>query len=276
MQAEYEWLIECWAGLKRLPTHVYLKSSGFSQQFQSFARMRAKVENAVWDGVAGFGIKNFPRDRDFRNYGFFDWCMEATISRLFGLASWSIYPEDATILPAAAVDAARDFGRRTIRNYGYLTFQKRFVGPQCTVYGCPVGGSGHCDDEVQNYGAWTSVKKYSAHTLLRDIYPYNFFSRRYLDMPVEGKTLEKWILADSSRGTLEPLTSKITTWKPVIANIPVIREQLFRAGVMFYFRHFNKFDPMYRDFSKPWKPPKQIPEMFRAEFYKGQDPGLTR
>jgi len=137
-------------------------------------------------------------------------------------------------------------------------------------------GCGLTDEEVENIGGWGHHEEHNKYTLLRDIYPYSFFSRRYLDMAMEGKTLEKWILADSSRGTLEPLTNKITTWKPVIANIPAIREQLFRAGVMFYFRHFNKFDPMYRDFSKPWKPPKQIPEMFRAEFYKGQDPGLTR
>lgn len=59
-------------------------------------------------------------------------------------------------------------------------------------------------------------------------------------------------------------------------NIPVIRESLFRAGIMFYWRHFDPFDPMYRDFSKPWKPPTEIPEMFRAEFYAGRDPTITR
>lgn len=134
------------------------------------------------------------------------------------------------------------------------------------------------EEQKNNVGAWIGRNEHFKSPLLRDIYPYNFLTRRYLDLPVHGTTLERWIMADASRGSLEPLTDKVTTWRPVIENIPVIREDLFRAGIMFYWRFYVPPTDTYRHLPgpRPYGPDERVPEIFRAEFYAGRDPKMTQ
>jgi hypothetical protein len=101
-----------------------------------------------------------------------------------------------------------------------------------------------------------------------------FLSRRYLDLPVEGTTLEKWIKKSGKRGTLEDLNGRVMTWTPPPDQIGVIREKLFLAGHLFYHRFFQTWEPdnpWKRDFSQPFKP-KDVPEIFRANYWRAIDP----
>lgn len=65
----------------------------------------------------------------------------------------------------------------------------------------------------------------------------------------------------------------------MVKNIPRIREELFPSGVLFYYKFFQHWEPdnvWKRDFSKPYRPPGPTPDIFRAEFFAGRDPKVTR
>jgi hypothetical protein len=149
-------------------------------------------------------------------------------------------------------------------------------------------------DGGMNFCWWSSTDEYRdkqfSAGLLRDIYPTSYLSRPYLDARLghSRTTLEQWIKADpGSRGTLEPFTDILTKWTPPVEKIPQIREELYRAGRVFYWRFFSPkhggwmgipetIEPLYRpDLSAPWEAPEPIPEIYRADFWKDKDPSLT-
>lgn len=121
--------------------------------------------------------------------------------------------------------------------------------------------------------------------LLRDIYRESYLSLPYLEARLgrSATTLKQWIEADTARrGTLEPYTDILTKWTPPVEKIPQIREELFRAGRVFYWRFFcppapnQKPDRFFRpDLSAPWEAPDPIPEIYRADYWKDKDPALT-
>jgi hypothetical protein len=278
----YNWLLEQWRRLGRSPTHLAMfidEPDLPSGSFKSFPRMRKKFEAAEWGDLAGFALKFMRPDRDFKNYGFFDWSMHAAIHRFHDapriwVCDWSIFARDIEVNEDTAATMLLEFARKTVDRYGYLQQMRRGGLPSGYTIGLGSAAAQRTEDEVWNVGGFAG--EFFKHVLLRDIYPFNFLTRPYLDLIVEGKTLEQWILSESGRGVLERLNDTVTTWRPVIANIPAIREALFSAGIVYYWRFFDSREPMFRDFSKPWKPPKEIPKMFRADFCKGLDPRLTR
>ena len=125
--------------------------------------------------------------------------------------------------------------------------------------------------------------------ILRNIYPENYLSHAHLSARL-GHTrtaLKEWIEADPVvRGTLEPFNDILTKWTPPVERIPQIREELYRAGRVFYWRFMRPGfrngqggmtpEPYFRpDLSAPWEAPDPIPEIYRADFWKDKDPGLT-
>lgn len=61
-------------------------------------------------------------------------------------------------------------------------------------------------------------------------------------------------------------------------RIPALREELYRAGRLFYWRFFDPSDAMYRtpeSLREPWEAPEPIPEIYRESFYADKDPGLV-
>jgi hypothetical protein len=124
---------------------------------------------------------------------------------------------------------------------------------------------------------------------LHDVFPDNYLSVEYLDTPVgfTGRTLREWILADEGmRGTLRPYTESLVEWRPPVARIPRIREELYRMGRVFYhpFLEEHNFErgpgwvkpipnPLYRpDPYAAWECPEgPIPERFRADSYPETD-----
>lgn len=125
--------------------------------------------------------------------------------------------------------------------------------------------------------------------LLHDVLPQNYLSAQYLDAPVgfSGRTLREWILADEgARGTLRPYTESLMEWRPPVARIPAIREELYRMGRVFHvpFVEEHNFErgpgwvkpipnPLYRpDPYAAWEcPPGPIPQRFRADSYPTTD-----
>ncbi len=141
-------------------------------------------------------------------------------------------------------------------------------------------------------GSWWEPDRneQSGSLLLAGVYTQNFLAPEYLEAPFgrTAMTLREWIEDDpKQRGTLKPYTDILTEWTPPLHNIMKIREQLYRAGRIFYWRFFcprqaNPSGPgwidevNYRpDPRAPWEAPDPIPEIFRADYWKDKDPGLT-
>jgi hypothetical protein len=112
-------------------------------------------------------------------------------------------------------------------------------------------------------------------------------------------TLREWIEDDpEARGRLRPFTDLLLEWTPPEENIPVIREALFRAGRVFYWRFFNPSnrrrdappilvtglwdqswqepEPYLRpNIEEPWEATDPIPDLFREDSYRQKRPDLT-
>ncbi len=124
---------------------------------------------------------------------------------------------------------------------------------------------------------------------LHDIFPDNYLNAEYLEAPVgfTGRSLREWIEADEgARGTLRPYTDTLVEWRPPVARIPAIREELYRMGRVFHraFVEEQNFErgpgwikplpnPLYRpDQFAAWEAPDgPIPERFRADSYPVTD-----
>jgi hypothetical protein len=65
---------------------------------------------------------------------------------------------------------------------------------------------------------------------IRDVFVFNLLSRSHLDRPVQGTTLEKWIIANSA-GELKPHMDDTWIWQVPPADIEKIRRPLIQAGV---------------------------------------------
>ncbi|HBS29609.1 MAG TPA: hypothetical protein DEB06_09215 [Phycisphaerales bacterium] len=164
------------------------------------------------------------------------------------------------------------------------------------MYALGIGYGPRHKEQHEEYGMNISRWGYSvgcrpevyAAGILRDIYPHNYLSAPYLDAPIgrTAKTLREWIQDDPvERGTLSPFTDLLTDWAPPVKNIPTIREALYRAGRVFYWRFFcpteriegvDQPEPLFRpDPRAPWEAPDPIPEIYRADYWKDKDPGLT-
>lgn len=202
--------------------------------------------------------------------------------------------------------------RQMSPRYGYLFRQQMRFGPLWYASGVGYGDASQerARELRMNISHWqlctTPAAKVSRADeiydsgLLRDIYAENYLREKHLKAPVGrgGSDLRRWIEANPSvRGELEPITNEITAWRPPTEWIPAIREELFRAGRVFYWKFFqptrrreklagarwvnwddpanHEPEPFYRaDLFEPWESPEPIPEIFRADFYDGKDPGL--
>lgn len=195
---------------------------------------------------------------------------------IFWRACWIVFPDDANCSEQAVVDELMRFAALAMDEYGYIAWMRRGAMPFAFDMGMGFGGEGRfrSRDESWNRYTWTSFGRWT-HRLLRDTYPINFLGRSYLDLPIEGTTLEKWILADPDRGTLEPFNGRVWVWKPVIEQIPYIREPLFRAGLLHWWQMFSVNDYTQLQVKEPFTPPDETPEMFRPEYYRGRDPKIT-
>ncbi len=284
----YQWLVERFEMLEIPVTHLGVTGK---RDYVSFPNARKRVEADDWSRFDNLTLLHFKSQRKGLNLAFHhtaEASLEAYNRRHFGLPSdswlegrwrsfWSIDPTDGGLNETEVLRELLEFMRLSAGEYGYCCWMRREQAP--SFYASGGGASdGRKEDMAINAASWGRDKVHFKQRLLRDIYPYNFLSPDYLELPVYGTTLEQWVRADAGRGTLEPLTHKMSTWQPVIENIPVIREQLFRAGIMFYWRFYvSPTDThLYLPGPRPFAPDEPIPEIFRAEFHAGHDPKITR
>jgi hypothetical protein len=132
-------------------------------------------------------------------------------------------------------------------------------------------------DEITNRQTWTWCGAW-LNKHLRDVYPVNILRNEFLLRTIEGVSLSAWVGSNPRRGTLEPLTSGLTIWRPDLRNLPELRKRLFAAGLLHWHGHY----PHKRGYRKPnpLSPepplPDEVPAMFDTpdEFF-GEIP-ITR
>jgi hypothetical protein len=294
----FEWLFDRFVQLGYKP-HVLeaALTDGKVRRFRGINNARVEFRKQDWDKCDGMGlVYGEPHLR--KSGGADSWTLSAGAGPHQRLryyeperrapwltamwsANWSVFAEWGGLDEQEVIRQEIEFAKLSVDDYGYMFFMQRRFGATWYHDGMPYAyvseANLRSDEQKSNIGAWSHSSEHFKQPLLRDVYPYNFLSRRYLELPVHGTTLRRWIEADPSRGTLEPLTDTITTWRPVIENIPLIRESLFRAGVMFYWRFYVQPSDTFLHMPgpRPFGPDESIPEIFRASFYSGLDPRLT-
>jgi hypothetical protein len=80
------------------------------------------------------------------------------------------------------------------------------------------------------------------HGVIRDVHPWNFLTSPQLNASVNGETLAAWIeAANGSRGTLTPITPKMTFWQIDMEHIPATRDALEKCGIVFSYEKHLEF-----------------------------------
>jgi hypothetical protein len=279
----YDWVV---SRSERLGLPVSHLGYTGSQKYATFSRARRRFEGNDWDALTHLSLLHIKPERKESTFEFhwtagawfetMDWSgAEKWLERKWR-AAWAIDPTDARIPEEQILPHLLEFAKLTVGEYGYLFYMRRGRGPSSYASGSRVGGDGRDDDSGGNVEGWRNQLHHFRRPLLRDVYPYNFVGRPYLDLPVEGTTLEGWIRADAGRGTLDSLNEKVSVWRPSADSIPAIREALFRAGALYYWRFFtNPTDADHVQGPRRLAEIEPVPRLFKADSYRGRDAMIT-
>lgn len=160
----------------------------------------------------------------------------------------------------------------------------------------PIQGRGRPDSRqsemMQNDArAIEHYNKYH-HTMLVELGTEVLLSESHLasTMGRSATSLRDWILEKpAERGDLVTAGEERWRWRLPAQRLPEIREELFRAGRLYYWRFFNTFnrreefetrapgpdddwkepEPYYRpDVSAPWEAGEEIPDIYKASVYR--------
>ena len=293
-RAFFLWLDKAFNRLGVTPTR--LAGGG---DFKTYRGLRPRLLRSEFSEIVHFAIECLPPGREeFRG-----WKSQAAVGRnrrmfrdhdgiwhsnwmpdkldeVRWTAKWIVFAEDAGLPEGVVLEEMMRFAELAMDEYGYIAWLKRGTEPAAFDMNLMVPGDrlgetwSHSRDQLWNRFTWTRFGCWTKR-LLRDTFPINFLGRSYLDLPIEGTTLERWILADPARGTLEPFNGRVWVWRPVIEQIPFIREPLFRAGLLHWWGMFSVDDYTQLQVKEPFVPPAQTPEMFRPEYFVGRDPKIT-
>lgn len=289
----YELVIQSWTDAGCEPNQLGAKAPGVGQGYGSFRHKRRYLEKAGFENVESVFFARLPEG--CRHVGA-ESDLHAMVDVSNSLLTVGCVP---SLVGAAAENMIRDTVPELIRlsgsRYAYRVRQPQRYGPSVHGYrfGVHVDNDWRPDELRWNRQQWGPQMKWLAPLLsggiLRNIYPENYLSAPYLEARLgsSSTTLRAWIEADPARrGTLEPFSDILTKWTPPVERIPEIREELFRAGRVFYYRFMFPGsrnaqggmtpEPYFRpDLSAPWEATDPIPEIYRADFWKDKDPGLT-
>lgn len=252
-------------------------------RWKTFAHMHKKLEAENFSRVVSISIGCLEPGPEY-NYKrrISDFVIGSENSHKTWELDWTLYARKIGLSEATAVDKMLQLAAASGGQYGFVYHMSYRWMP-----GFYPGGLQSGDDVVardhqdfqSNRGRWGRLGwDTGVPLLLRDIFPVNLLTRAYLDLPVGTSTLASWITGDDFRGTLAPLAGNdsITVWRVEPRHIPQVREDLFKAGAVFYWRFFEPGDPLERDFARPFTPPDPIPDIYRAAFHAGRDPKITR
>lgn len=284
MRHAYLWTLEAWASLGITPDKIGGSGECLpkANKYGSFSRFRKRLQTYDFEDASHLSMETLGKEGKSEMS---EWVASTVLNRLptKDEAHFGLNPHALDITSERAVSVLTSAANQVGGVYGYIFSQEMRYCPGLYSRGVGFGNimNERKDDHGMNISWWGrtgSDEDWSYEAgLLRDIYPHNFLSTPYLDAPVGGTlvSLREWIEADADRGTLEPFTGALWLWRPVVEHIPAIREALYRAGRVYYWRFFDPSDPLYRpNLHEPWVAEGETPEVYQAEFYKDKDPGL--
>lgn len=161
------------------------------------------------------------------------------------IASISIEDSFAFLVARAAVMSLRD--SPTLRlagdlvstlgpQYGIGYVRDHQLGPAMYAIGIAqgLGTTDADDDEAIRVSSWSDAmeERVWRRGTLRDVYEWNFLNRAQLDMPIGRTSLEQWIVADSTRGTLERFTADLSLWRLAPERIDSVRSLLEESELL--------------------------------------------
>lgn len=295
LRVQYEWIIDSFSRREKPPNTFEAKGASFKGKgYLDYARDRKRLEATDFALLSRIGIALFRQKQNGMTIGW-EW-MCRSLDRQVVLspsdirweptgwweASLCMFPDFLGLSEATCVDLATEFARLTVEEYGYLFFMHRNRGPMHYVIGMGYDPVNYPNDrtlpESENISTWSYSREIrGSRPWLRDVYPVNFVGPKLAAMSVEGKRFLDWVRARPERGTIEPFPSEREAngflWKPPLERILALREQLYRAGLVwhrqYYLDHSDGKAP-------PFVPTDPPPETIRASNYKGWDPKLTR
>ncbi len=298
----YEAVLELWAVAALEPDRLAAgapEAPGIGDKWGSYRHKRKRFENADFSLIQSFSMSHMAEPNEAHPTAYLhpdrDWIVYLACSvrsasgryqrymQLSRIPSLVDISDDAWadgVQQVAAIAQAR-YGYRDVRKVHYPHFKE--VSRETPVQ----------RDKSMNLSWWQPYMPNQAGSLLlRDVYAHNYLSDAYLDafMGKTAMTLREWIEDDpDERGRLEPFTKQLTSWMPPKSSIPTLRETLFRAGRLFYWRFFNPSnrrmdappilqtglmdeswqepEPYYRpDIHEPWEATGPTPDIFRPDF----------
>ncbi|MBB6429912.1 hypothetical protein [Algisphaera agarilytica] len=285
------WLYQQYLELGYRPHHMSFKAQASDRvrKFRGINDCKNRMTADEWMRTDSVGL-TYGEPHLRKSGGPISWTMQSTVSRHYVSeydreeyfwmrsrweADWCVFAAWSGINEADVIARQIGFAKQIVDDYGYLFWMRRGSAPSFYIGGTDFSTACRNEEQANNVGAWRNNKEHFNVPLLRDIYPYNFFTKKYLNLPVGDITLAGWIDSDRGRGVLTRLTDKVMMWEPVVENIPAIRETLFRAGVMFYWRFYAQ-DEYYRmDGPRSLRDDEATPDIFTKKFYEGLDPKLT-
>ncbi len=292
MRQAYEAIVAAWTAAGAAPDRLAASAPGVGKGWKTFKHRDALFRKTNFEGVEYFSLsrlcepnESYPTPSHL--YPDRDWLAYATVANRVQKRSITLGWIPALLggPSKAFFELFREIVNLGRARYGYC-YHARYNMKPFWEEPPPTPIS----SDARMNGSWWQPdnREQSCSLLLAGVYAQNFLASEYLDAPL-GKTamtLREWIEVDpEQRGTLKPYTEILTEWTPPVHNIMKLREQLYRAGRVFYWRFFcptqredgvEKPEPLYRpDPREPWEAPDPIPEIFRADYWKDKDPGLT-
>lgn len=130
--------------------------------------------------------------------------------------------------------------------YGIGYFRERRRGPVLFALGVNKGGpivmTGEAYEQARNISRWSNIGNLNQvylQGILRDVFRWNLLTEAQLQRDVAGVSLEDWIRADATRGTLTPFTRNMRLWEIEEARVATIRQVLWDACAVFNWRTYK-------------------------------------
>lgn len=229
-------VIEFFHAAGRPPSHLSVTGRGFGDKPLQFKRAWKRIQKAVVGDVLDVSMVSFNEGGDDHTIHWAVSCDIVSEPACFQLGAGLHTMPDAGPQIVAFIRRALSKLRPA---YGIGFYRERSRGP--TYYGIGLGFgrtafSGPEYEESLATSRWGYEGRTEAvydHGILRDIYPYNLLSARYLERDVGGLSFGDWIRAEPMRGRLQAWTDEHALWTPAADHIDEIRGQLAHSGMLF-------------------------------------------
>jgi hypothetical protein len=230
----YQWALDWFNRFGCVPDLAGANIGGKSDgNYKSFRNLDRKVRACDFAGVTDFTFVDIP-DEFVRDENEWDKAQYMDVAYRTGSSKYFVccIRED---LIRNRMDEFLETAKQACEilrpQYGIVYRRPFGNGPLAYGISLQYGNIVHRFDESMCY--WATLRNYEVFTFLRDIYPWSVLTKTQLDIKVGDVRLEDWIQAKTSRGQLSRFTDQMTLWTVSDEAISQLRDELWKAGVIF-------------------------------------------